>query len=606
MDPLTVENTASILVNHVIKILSDPKSTANELNEALKPFAVIQWTKKVIDHITVAKINRLLGRLKRSCIPKETLRLVIEHFHRAQRQEEPVIPLRFTAWREVVSRTSLTTLTDPDTWVEVWNELELHRIPDPTLLTQISLAEINSIAQSSPFGELILPLWQAVRIENAQNIEHSMPKITFRNDPVSLPEALRAPSVDASVVGTEYKDSKEALGLPMDFDQLGPIARISALQAATPDSQHLLRFLSAGAQSNILEQVKHTLPSVASGVACYFAFCSLLSIAPFPPTNTIVRHWSAMFSAGKTFALYVNHLTKACQLLHIDTSWKDDGIRAICKGLANKTITKQRFSNSITPQILDSLIRAESWESPFARLCYISFLFMLRVPSEALPLIRAPVDELLLSDSSPSSQAVIGLREFQGHTRLVLRLARRKNAPRGFTAMRPCFCGANALLPKHNCPIHVFWAEVLRNTAPGQPLFPTLVNKNINRVLRASLGRIAVPDSERYSSHGFRRGAATAILDSGSSLAEIMRTAGWSSSSFRIYLNLQKAEESSMRKVLAGGESPSSDCVSSETSSATKTPPLKSRKMLTLPLSLHWDLLYRKLSKKTRKRWEFP
>ena len=181
---------------------------------------------------------------------------------------------------------------------------------------------------------------------------------------------------------------------------------------------------------------------------------------------------------------------------------------------------------------------------------------MLRVPSEALPLIRAPADELLLSDCPPISQAVIGLREFQGQTRLVLKLERRENARTGFTAIRPCFCGENALLPKHNCPIHVFWVEVLRNTAPGQPLFPTLVNKNINRVLRATLERLAIPEGTRYSSHCLRRGAAAAILDSGSSLAEIMRTAGWSPSSFRIYLNLQKAEEFSMRSVLTGGDPP--------------------------------------------------
>ena len=145
-----MENTASILVNHIVKILNDPKSTATELNEAMRPFSVIQWTKRAAGHITVGKTNRLLGRLKRSCFPKETLRLVIDHFHRAQRQEESVIPPRLTAWREVVSRTSLTTLTDPDTWIEVWKELELHRVPDPTLLTQISIAEINPIDQSSP------------------------------------------------------------------------------------------------------------------------------------------------------------------------------------------------------------------------------------------------------------------------------------------------------------------------------------------------------------------------------------------------------------------------------------------------------------------------
>ena len=157
----------------------------------------------------------------------------------------------------------------------------------------------------------------------------------------------------------------------MDFDQLGPIARITALQAATPDSQHLLRFLSAGAQSNILEQVKHTLPirRLRSGVL--FRFLLATEHRSFPPANAVVRQWGAMFGAGKTFALYANHLAKACHLMNIDTSWKDDGIRAIRKGLVNKESAKQRFPNPTTPRILDSLIRAECWESPFALVLHI-------------------------------------------------------------------------------------------------------------------------------------------------------------------------------------------------------------------------------------------
>ena len=46
-------------------------------------------------------------------------------------------------------------------------------------------------------------------------------------------------------------------------------------------------------------------------------------------------------------------------------------------------------------------------------------------------------------------------------------------------------------------------------------------------------------------------GAANAILRPGPTLSEIMRTGGWGSSSFRVYLDLRKAEEASMLSVLA-------------------------------------------------------
>ena len=371
MDPHTVETTAAILVNNLINVLKDTKAPASQLEEALKPFAVIQWTREVINHVTVNKINRLFGRLKRSPVPKDTLRVVIEHFHTALAAEATVIPLKFTLWRESVQRASLTTLTGPDTWLEVWTAPEEHRIPDPASLAKISLLELQAITASSPFRDLIAPLRKAGRIENVHTMWLTPVTVALRKTVTTLPEALRAPSVDASAFGLEYDASKHLIGLPDDYEAMGPIARIEALQSLTPDSQQLLRFLSAGAQTNILQQVRLTLPQVASGVSCYLAFCSLLSIAPFPPTTGIVRQWSCMFATGKTFSIYVAHLMKACQLMQIDTVWRDDSIRAIAKGLANKPPTRTRFHNSFTKEWLDALIRAESWESQFAALAYI-------------------------------------------------------------------------------------------------------------------------------------------------------------------------------------------------------------------------------------------
>ena len=122
----------------------------------------------------------------------------------------------------------------------------------------------------------------------------------------------------------DFEETKLDIGLPTNFDSLGPTARIAALQEATPDSQQLLRFLSTGAQTNVLQQVRLTLPSVAAGVSCYLSFCSLLGIDPFPPAPTVVQKWSTLFSHGETYQLYVGHLLKACQLLQIDASWRDE------------------------------------------------------------------------------------------------------------------------------------------------------------------------------------------------------------------------------------------------------------------------------------------
>lgn len=201
-------------------------------------------------------------------------------------------------------------------------------------------------------------------------------------------------------------------------------------------------------------------------------------------------------------------------------------------------------------------MRVESWKPDFARLAYVTFLFLPRLPSGPLPLHRALTDERLLSSDSPSSHAVIGLVDLNGQQRLIIKLASRKNQRHTFTATRPCFCRTYALLPKHNCPIRVFWDDVIRNTLPGDALFPGLQGGNVNRIVKTVFDRVEIQDAERYTSHCFRLGAANAILHSGSTLAEILLTGGWKSSGFKVYLDIQQSEETSTRAVLAGGRYP--------------------------------------------------
>ena len=111
----------------------------------------------------------------------------------------------------------------------------------------------------------------------------------------------------------------------------------------------------------------------------------------------------------------------------IDSSWRTDVILAVAKGLRNRPSGKVLFRNSLKPGDIDSIIRAESWESEFARLCYISYLLLLRLPSEAIPLTRALPPDRLLAPGATSSLNVIGLQEFQGEQRLVIKLPKRKN-----------------------------------------------------------------------------------------------------------------------------------------------------------------------------------
>ena len=85
----------------------------------------------------------------------------------------------------------------------------------------------------------------------------------------------------------------------------------------------------------------------------------------------------------------------------------------------------------------------------------------------------------------------------------------------------------------------------------GGELFPTLRSRNINRILKGTLRSMKIPDANSYSTHAFRRGASMELKNSGSNLAQILKTVGWNSSAFRAYLSFVEDEEVNIRSILA-------------------------------------------------------
>ena len=283
----------------------------------------------MLSKIGIDKMNRLLGRLERSSVPKPALRLVIDHLHEAIADKGVTSPRRLTGWLTLITKYSLNALAAFHTWIPAIEMLEWDKINTPLSLSCVSLSDFDEISAYSPHADLLNSIYQAVRIEYVSHTGVTPLAIRFREDDFSLARELRAKNVEGSGFGVELSNSKEALGLPENYENFGPIARITALQNNTPESQKLLRFLSAGAQANILAQVKSTLPQVAAGGNFYLAFCALLGIAHFPPTVEVVARWGAILRPGKTYSLYLGHLGKACQLMGIDLSWRTEVINML-------------------------------------------------------------------------------------------------------------------------------------------------------------------------------------------------------------------------------------------------------------------------------------
>ena len=202
----------------------------------------------------------------------------------------------------------------------------------------------------------------------------------------------------------------------------------------------------------------------------------------------------------------------------------------------------------------------ETLGTEWGRLFYLAYIFILRLPSEALVAVRAgPTDQLMKASKLPY-QASLGLRDFpDGNQFLVLKLRTRKHTRGGSVLFRPCFCSSDTLACAGLCPVRDFWRVVSATTRAHNPLFPSLMNKNINRVLKGMLHSMGVEDAHQYSTHAFRRGASMELKRSASSFAEALKTVGWNSAAFRSYLSFAEGEAANIRFILAYDSDDSAD-----------------------------------------------
>ena len=142
---------------------------------------------------------------------------------------------------------------------------------------------------------------------------------------------------------------------------------------------------------------------------------------------------------------------------------------------------------------------------------------------------------------------------------MAVKLAYRKHMPAGCVMRRPCFCKLGSKNATRLCPVHWFWPWIANNIRSGQPLFPSLNGRNINRILRDVLRKINVPAVARYSSHGFRRGAAQELKESGSQWPIVASLGQWSSLCFKGYVDLSDEMAQEMGKLFIDSYDSESD-----------------------------------------------
>ena len=157
-------------------------------------------------------------------------------------------------------------------------------------------------------------------------------------------------------------------------------------------------------------------------------------------------------------------------------------------------------------------------------------------------------------------KSLIGAASVGGGIFLVAQFAWRKNIANGCILRRPCFCNLGTERAISLFPDHCFWPDVRRRVAPGQLLFRKVNSGNANRTLKAISAKLAIPEATRYSSHGFRRGAAQELKDRGSPWAAVATAGLRNSEAFRGYADMPRGVETSASRLFAVDPNSDSGC----------------------------------------------
>ena len=163
-----------------------------------------------------------------------------------------------------------------------------------------------------------------------------------------------------------------------------------------------------------------------------------------------------------------------------------------------------------------------------AMLCLAAYVFLLRVPSEAL-LVGA--HECI--GQNMGTTPVLNVHS----EKLELTLPKRKHRLQPTTLFRSCWCAQCTA----TCPVHVlgkFFLELPSGAQPFVHMKPHVVMEG----LRTLLEGFGVPNARLYRTHDLRRGHAEDLRLGGATLGEILRAGDWKSPAFLHYLNQEQLE----------------------------------------------------------------
>ena len=354
------------------------------------------------------------------------------------------------------------------------------------------------------------------------------------------PEACASPACVAHpqhVVGMSgepvmvaYARKRLSEHVTTDVSGMGPMAAVKKFKDGAMSDIERAEWFRNARTAAIAGSCPKSHKSALSGLRCYVAFGEAVG-AGLPPTTDALLAWSQLFCSSGAFTNYVGYVKFACDLMglsceHLDQRLLERAKKAIDKRRQFIPRGKYFLRRDVVRMILQLADGVPPWK-PFAMAYLTSYVFLLRLPSECLPICTGSVG------NSADGQAIIEVNS----EKVSLQLRSRKNRPNGSLLVRKCWC--NSCM--ETCPVHVLGAyyEGLGNDVSP---FGHITAAAALEMLRCMLEKLEVENARFYRTHDFRRGHARDMQAMGGTLAEILRAGEWSSPAFMKYLDQDELE----------------------------------------------------------------
>ena len=260
-----------------------------------------------------------------------------------------------------------------------------------------------------------------------------------------------------------------------------------------------------------------------------------------PPTIDGLCQWSRLFRNHKTFGNYVSYVKLACELEGEDVSvFCHPSLKRAKISVLKRKLCAPRKPTWVRMGLLQGML-AMVIDRPHLKdllaLFLASYVFLLRLPSEGLP---------LAAHSAPLGSKPVPVLSVTADS-VSIWFPSRKNRIWPSTQVRRCWCSKCPL----TCPVHML-GGFFRNLAPGTQPFKHIRPAQALLALRELLAELQVPDASGYRTHDFRRGHAEDMRCNGHKLCEILAAGDWSSAAFMIYLNRMPLECDAVEEAQAG------------------------------------------------------